>query len=471
MRRTSRSCSSAARRSAASSAQRTRSGERSPLLLTVSAVTVASRVVVADLARVDGALLRRHLRAGRARRRPRDRTRAGARPRDARRARLSLCGLLASRTTRRTRRGSPPESRPYLKTGDLIVSTHPEQVPVLRYYLGPGIAGRRRSARPARPADLRLARRGSRLKAAKEQPTIDELLATVPPREGHSSSSSRFSATIVRGARRGRSSSGARQRTGRGCCSTIRVSSWSPISGATRSRSRRTTSSRFRRLSTAESGSKGTIARTAPAAPPAMANDITQTTLVLGGGPAGLTAGYLLGKAGRDVVVLEAEDQVGGLAKTVESDGYRFDLGGHRFFTKAMEVDDAVARGARRRVPAAGRACRASTGTALPRLPAPRAGRDPEARAGRARRAAWPRTLRGRADAERRGRDARAVGDEPVRPAAVRAVLPALHREGLGRADQRDPRGVGGAAHQGAVVLLRREGGVLRQRAETRSRA
>jgi protoporphyrinogen oxidase len=70
-----------------------------------------------------------------------------------------------------------------------------------------------------------------------------------------------------------------------------------------------------------------------------MATENPQNTLVLGGGPAGLTAGYLLGKAGRDVVVLEAEDQVGGLAKTVEVDGYRFDLGGHRFFTKSVEVD------------------------------------------------------------------------------------------------------------------------------------
>ncbi|MDP9285483.1 MAG: NAD(P)/FAD-dependent oxidoreductase [Actinomycetota bacterium] len=67
--------------------------------------------------------------------------------------------------------------------------------------------------------------------------------------------------------------------------------------------------------------------------------ETSQTTLVLGGGPAGLTAGYLLERAGRDVVVLEAEDQVGGLAKTVEIDGYRFDLGGHRFFTKSAEVD------------------------------------------------------------------------------------------------------------------------------------
>ncbi len=71
-----------------------------------------------------------------------------------------------------------------------------------------------------------------------------------------------------------------------------------------------------------------------------MSSETSQTTLVLGGGPAGLTAGYLLGKAARDVVVLEADDQIGGLAKTVERDGYRFDLGGHRFFTKAREVDD-----------------------------------------------------------------------------------------------------------------------------------
>ncbi len=71
-----------------------------------------------------------------------------------------------------------------------------------------------------------------------------------------------------------------------------------------------------------------------------MAPDSSQTTLVLGGGPAGLTAGYLLSKADRDVIVFEAEGQVGGIAKTVEREGYRFDLGGHRFFTKAREVDD-----------------------------------------------------------------------------------------------------------------------------------
>ena len=59
------------------------------------------------------------------------------------------------------------------------------------------------------------------------------------------------------------------------------------------------------------------------------------------GRPAGLTAGYLLAKAGKPVVVVEAEHQVGGIAKTVvDEEGYRFDLGGHRFFTKVQEVDD-----------------------------------------------------------------------------------------------------------------------------------
>jgi protoporphyrinogen oxidase len=62
--------------------------------------------------------------------------------------------------------------------------------------------------------------------------------------------------------------------------------------------------------------------------------------VVLGGGPAGLTAGYLLAKQGRPVIVLESTDQVGGIARTEIKNGYRFDLGGHRFFTKVKEVDD-----------------------------------------------------------------------------------------------------------------------------------
>jgi protoporphyrinogen oxidase len=60
---------------------------------------------------------------------------------------------------------------------------------------------------------------------------------------------------------------------------------------------------------------------------------------VLGAGPAGLTAAYRLVQRGLPVVVFEADEQVGGLARTVVRDGYRFDLGGHRFFTKSAEVE------------------------------------------------------------------------------------------------------------------------------------
>jgi protoporphyrinogen oxidase len=61
--------------------------------------------------------------------------------------------------------------------------------------------------------------------------------------------------------------------------------------------------------------------------------------VVIGAGPAGLTAAYELGKRGGTATVLEADDVVGGISRTVERDGYRFDIGGHRFFTKVAEVE------------------------------------------------------------------------------------------------------------------------------------
>jgi protoporphyrinogen oxidase len=62
--------------------------------------------------------------------------------------------------------------------------------------------------------------------------------------------------------------------------------------------------------------------------------------VVIGAGPAGLTAAYQLTKAQKQVVVLEADDVVGGISRSVERDGWRFDIGGHRFFTKVQPVED-----------------------------------------------------------------------------------------------------------------------------------
>lgn len=62
---------------------------------------------------------------------------------------------------------------------------------------------------------------------------------------------------------------------------------------------------------------------------------------IIGAGPAGLTAGYLLTKAGLSVAVIEKDQTyVGGISRTVEVDGYRFDIGGHRFFSKSKQVVD-----------------------------------------------------------------------------------------------------------------------------------
>jgi protoporphyrinogen oxidase len=61
--------------------------------------------------------------------------------------------------------------------------------------------------------------------------------------------------------------------------------------------------------------------------------------VIIGAGPAGLTTAYELAKQGILPCVLEMADKVGGISRTETYKGYRFDIGGHRFFTKVGEVN------------------------------------------------------------------------------------------------------------------------------------
>jgi protoporphyrinogen oxidase len=72
-----------------------------------------------------------------------------------------------------------------------------------------------------------------------------------------------------------------------------------------------------------------------------MTKELTVDVAIIGAGPAGLTAGYLLTKQGKRVAIIEKDaTYVGGISRTVEHEGYRFDIGGHRFFSKSQQVVD-----------------------------------------------------------------------------------------------------------------------------------
>ena len=96
---------------------------------------------------------------------------------------------------------------------------------------------------------------------------------------------------------------------------------------------------------TDEAKPENTSADDAPAVPTAdPAGDTAPGTddpsvVIIGAGPAGLTAAFELMKQGHTSTVIEADDIVGGISRSVERDGYRFDIGGHRFFTKVPEVE------------------------------------------------------------------------------------------------------------------------------------
>ena len=84
-----------------------------------------------------------------------------------------------------------------------------------------------------------------------------------------------------------------------------------------------------------------TIAGFSGAGKTAQNRDKTVDVAIIGAGPAGLTAGYLLTRAGLSVAIIEQDQTyVGGISRTVTHEGYRFDIGGHRFFSKSAAVVD-----------------------------------------------------------------------------------------------------------------------------------
>ena len=186
-------------------------------------------------------------------------------------------------------------------------------------------------------------------------------------------------------------------------------------------------------------------------APDARAPDV----VIIGAGPAGLTAAYVLHQARASrVTVLEADNVVGGISRTAERDGWRFDIGGHRFFTKVKPVEDLwfeiLGPDDFLRRPRLSRIYYRGKFYDYPIVADERA-----------------RATSGPVEAVRcmasylwvriqppEGQDhARRLRRVALRLAPVRALLQDAEREGVGRAVHRDPGRLGRAAHQEPVAV------------------
>jgi hypothetical protein len=174
---------------------------------------------------------------------------------------------------------------------------------------------------------------------------------------------------------------------------------------------------------------------------------------IIGAGPAGLTAAYLLCKKGAKVTVLESDPTyVGGISRTARYKGFHFDIGGHRFFSKSKEVEDfwteilpndMLERPRSSRIYYRGKffAYPLQAKEALFKLGSDR-GRPlrPLLRQGAALPREEPEELRG-------------LGQQPVRKAPLQHFLQDLHREGLGHELQGDLGRLGRAADQGLSLM------------------
>ena len=165
------------------------------------------------------------------------------------------------------------------------------------------------------------------------------------------------------------------------------------------------------------------------------------------------------------MIVLEAEDQVGGIAKTDVRDGYRFDLGGHRFFTKVKEVDDLWHEVMGEEFLQRPRMSRIYWNGKFLDYPLQRPGRDQEARPGRAD--ALPASPTCGPRSSRRATRTTSRSGSPTASASASTTTsssPTPRRSGA--CPHRAPRRVGRPADQGPVVLQRRQGRVLRQQGQ-----
>ncbi len=170
---------------------------------------------------------------------------------------------------------------------------------------------------------------------------------------------------------------------------------------------------------------------------------------VIGAGPAGLTAAYCLTKERSSVLVIEKDPvYVGGISRTVRYKDFLFDIGGHRFFSKAKEVvdlwheilpDDFIERPRLSRIFYGGKfySYPLSAFQALTNL-------------GLFTSAACMLSYAYAKAAPDQGRaNVPSLGAQSVRRKAVLDLLQDLHRKGVGHVVRRDFRRLGGAADQG----------------------
>ncbi len=181
-------------------------------------------------------------------------------------------------------------------------------------------------------------------------------------------------------------------------------------------------------------------------------NTEAERVVIIGAGPAGLTAAWELTKRGQTATVLEADSVVGGISRTVERDGWRFDIGGHRFFTKVGEVEqvwheilpdeDFLLRPRMSRIHYRGKFIDYPLRAMNALTSARRVGSVP-----------LRVLVHRRAHQEAEGPDdVRGLGRLTVRMAALPRALQDLHREGVGGRCRQAARRLGGPAHQEPVA-------------------